>query len=132
MTATDKPAGALRGEKAAKTANVQEWPSSTLPRCPFCNSSDIVTPIMRGTATVCQTCRARGPHKDRPTEAAAAWTSRAPDPVHVWLVAALEECAAEWKSPPCTVSEGAVYLFQEFARRAELARAALALAKKDS
>lgn len=85
----------LLAKKAAKTANVQEWPPSALPRCPFCNSSDIVTPIMRGTATVCQACRARGPHKDRPTEAAAAWTSRAPDPVRARLVAALEWIAED-------------------------------------
>lgn len=37
----------------------------------------------------------------------------------------LEACAADWKSPPCTAPEGAIYLYQEFVRRAELARAAL-------
>lgn len=38
------------------------------------------------------------------------------------VVEALKACAADWKSPPCI---GAVYLFQEFSRRAEIARAAL-------
>jgi len=38
---------------------------------------------------------------------------------------ALEQCSAEWMSPPCTVAEGAAYLYEEFARRAEVARAAL-------
>jgi hypothetical protein len=38
---------------------------------------------------------------------------------------ALTECGAEWRSPPCTVSEGAAHLWQELVRRAELARAAL-------
>jgi len=38
---------------------------------------------------------------------------------------ALEQCSADWRSPPCTVEQGATYLFQEFARRAEVARAAL-------
>lgn len=38
---------------------------------------------------------------------------------------ALEQCAAEYRSEPCTVNEGFAHLFGEFGRRAELARTAL-------
>ncbi len=35
---------------------------------------------------------------------------------------ALRQCAADWKSPPCTMTEAAAWISQEFRRRAELAR----------
>jgi hypothetical protein len=39
--------------------------------------------------------------------------------------AALEQIAADYISPPCTVAEGAAYLAVEFKRRWEIAIAAL-------
>lgn len=39
---------------------------------------------------------------------------------------ALAQCASDWVSPPTTVSEGASLLYEEFARRARIAHAALA------
>lgn len=37
----------------------------------------------------------------------------------------MEKIAADWKSPPCTVTEGAMHVWQEFCRRIELAQDAL-------
>jgi len=48
---------------------------------------------------------------------------------HDALVKALEECAADYVSPPCTVQQGFEYARDEFLRRMAVARAALALAK---
>lgn len=38
---------------------------------------------------------------------------------------ALRKCGADYISPPCTVPQGVMYLSEEFARRAEIANAAL-------
>jgi len=41
------------------------------------------------------------------------------------LIAALQECAAEYISPPCSVAQGAQYTTAEFQRRMRVAAAAL-------
>lgn len=43
------------------------------------------------------------------------------------LRAALHECAADYKSPPCTVISGASHLSHEFSRRMQIAYDALQL-----
>lgn len=48
------------------------------------------------------------------------------------LLAALKECAADFRSPPCTISEGYALAAHEFMRRQKIARAAIAKAEGET
>ena len=52
-----------------------------------------------------------------------AWKKRLEE--NVIFRAALQECAAPFVSPPCTIEQGHVYLAAEFRRRMEIAEEAL-------
>lgn len=59
------------------------------------------------------------------TQAIAAWNRRASDERIERLRGALRECAADYTSPPCTISMAGLYVGEEFNRRMCIAAKAL-------